>query len=420
MVAKVKKIKQKETIPPEKSHTFNILVLDYKVGSRLKKYYRSFIFSVRDIIVLPKISLKIIFSGLIIIVFAVLLTNNGIAAQSADNILRPIIGEKNTLLIESFYFNLQDRFNYWYYLLFNPQPSVLPLNNDSNKRVKIKSNLSLSPIQTFFKFSPFLNDGIWKIVKTNAYPGEEVIAKTFIRPDITRPYAQVTLVKIDMQKIAIGTEAGTYYPGGIYKMYGPGIVPQTIQKENKLVAIFNGGFQARDGQYGMIVGKRVYVPLRENIPLLIITSDGGAKFMDYTGQRIDQGGDIAAIRQNGPYLIKNGVITSFNEGGLDTWGRTVTNSMYTWRSGLGITKKGNLIYAAGNSLLPQTLALALQDAGAINAIQLDINPFWVRFISYQTIGGGKYTFQPLLKSMPDTGNAYLKGYNKDFFYLYKK
>ena len=66
------------------------------------------------------------------------------------------------------------------------------------------------------------------------------------------------------------------------------------------------------------------------------------------------------------------------------------------------------------------LATSLRMAGAINAIQLDINPNWVRFNIFSPLGNGKYTSETLTKELKDGSGAYLNGYNKDFFYVYKK
>jgi len=140
--------------------------------------------------------------------------------------------------------------------------------------------------------------------------------------------------------------------------------------------------------------------------------------VEYHGESIAS--DIVAVRQNGPLLVQNGQVTPFTEASKDTWGRTVTNSMYTWRSGLGVTATGDLLYAVGPSLVPQTLALALKSAGAVNAMQLDINPFWVRFVIFTPQGDGTYQSISLLKNMENGGSSYLKGYQKDFFYIYSQ
>jgi hypothetical protein len=223
---------------------------------------------------------------------------------------------------------------------------------------------------------------------------------------------------MNMNNLLLSSVAGIKEPGGIDNP-GPGKIPLSVQNNSKLVAAFNGGFQEKDGYYGMIVNGKTYLPLQKNLATLVIYDDAKPKIINYTGQ--DLGKDVVAIRQNGPMLLDNSKdVTSSNAWNMQTWGLTTTNSMYTWRSGLGVTKDGNLIYAAGPSLVPQTLAAALKAAGAVNAMQLDINPVWVRFVVFNSLGGGKYKYYPLTKDMTNGGYQDLTGYQKDFFYLVEK
>ena len=223
---------------------------------------------------------------------------------------------------------------------------------------------------------------------------------------------------MNMNNLLLSAVAGIAEPGG-RENPGTGKIPESIQKENMLIAAFNGGFQKKDGHYGMIVENKIYLPLQKNLATLVIYTNAKPKIIDYTGQ--DLGKNVIVIRQNGPMLLENGQdVTSSNEWNMETWGLTTTNSMYTWRSGLGIGKDGNLIYAAGPSLVPQTLALALKAAGAINAMQLDINPVWVRFIIFNSQGDGMYKYYSLTKDMTNGGYQDLTGYQKDFFYLVRK
>ncbi len=348
--------------------------------------------------------------------------NNGLAAQIADNILRPVLGNSRTLALESWYFNTSDSINKMEAKYQKPSANIFnPTFENALLGPTIaldKNGMTLHPLTPTTSFLPLPAEGEWQPIETPALPQKVAIARTFVRPDPTRDYAIVSLVKMNMNELSIGLQAGTYYPGGVYGVYGKGYVPPQVQQANSLVAVFNGGFMAADGHYGMVLDGKTYVPLRKNMATLLIYSDGKAEIVDYTGQPLPK--NVVAARQNGPFLIQNGIIMSFDNNSTDTWGRTTTNSMYTWRSGLGITKDGNLVYAVGNSLVPSTLARALQDAGVINAIQLDINPFWVRYIIYDSMGGGKYDYYPLLKAMQNGGYAYLHGYNKDFFYIYKR
>jgi hypothetical protein len=58
------------------------------------------------------------------------------------------------------------------------------------------------------------------------------------------------------------------------------------------------------------------------------------------------------------------------------------SSEYQWRSGLGVTADGALVYVVGPVLTPLMLADLLVRAGAVRGIQLDINPTWPVFASF--------------------------------------
>ena len=56
---------------------------------------------------------------------------------------------------------------------------------------------------------------------------------------------------------------------------------------------------------------------------------------------------------------------------------------YQWRSGLGVTADGALVYVVGPVLNPLQLADLLVRAGAVRGMQLDINPSWPVFASFK-------------------------------------
>ena len=55
------------------------------------------------------------------------------------------------------------------------------------------------------------------------------------------------------------------------------------------------------------------------------------------------------------------------------------NAIYVWRSGIGITADGALVYVGGPGLNITDLANLLVRAGAVRAMELDINTDWVNF-----------------------------------------
>ncbi len=100
------------------------------------------------------------------------------------------------------------------------------------------------------------------------------------------------------------------------------------------------------------------------------------------------------------------------------WGQIVGGKTATWRSGLGLSADGRtLYYAVGPSLTLASLTRALLLAGSANAIQLDMNDYWVHLDSFQTVAGRMHS-QPLLPEMATQGDKrFLDRNSRDFFYL---
>ena len=366
---------------------------------------------------LLKILIPISVFVIIAIPASLIITNPQMAADVTDNYIRPIIGDAAVIYIEKIFYNTSDSVTR---LTFH---GTLPLSGQNQADISTtndqNSNLNLSPISPNSQMQNVAGEGIWKKVILDSFPNQEIAATTFIRPDKDRPYAVVTVMQLDMQKISLGIVAGLKEPGGSFGHPGAGKIPQQIIQDHRLIGAFNGGFLYNDGQYGMIAGGIPYAPLKQDTATLVGYTDGTLKIVNYTGQ--DFGSNVAFVRQNCPILINNGNLSVLDPKNKAAWGRTLTSETYTWRSGIGITKTGNLIYAGGNNLTPTTLAYALQSAGAMNAMQLDINPAWVSFTLFsQNPQTGALTALPFMKDARDRSKQYIHGHNKDFFYLYKK
>lgn len=370
-------------------------------------------------------------AAFLLLSFSILTLAPGAAANFADYVLRPTIGSPRTVAIESFFFSVSD-FAKQVSTFFGAKQNS-DIFNSTNTQPTTKKPVALqpaAPVRYLLNTNPISyhpatyatlpGEGIWSPVQLAQFGTNDIMEKTFVLPDANRPYAITSLIKINMHYANLKVIAGTQQPGGPIGNPGTGLIPRTDQSSGKLFAAFNGGFQYKDGEFGMTIGSKVYVPLKAGLATVIMRNDGTATLETYNGNQQDLNNAIA-VRQNGPAIVENSkVLADTFNGGMSRWGLTVTNSMYTWRSGLGITKNGNLIYAVGPSLNVNTLAAALQAAGSVTAMQLDINPFWVRFVLYQPNGSGSYTYQSLVKAMQNGGSHYLNGYEKDFFYLTTK
>lgn len=244
------------------------------------------------------------------------------------------------------------------------------------------------------------------------------VAKTFLRPDPARPYALATLLQVDLRVARLHIVAGTEQPGGPIGRPGAGLIPPADTQGDRLLAVFNGGFKYADGAYGLMSGGTVYVRPVWGAATLAVTRRGSVLLGAWGRDARLSGANRALIawRQNARLLLDQGRITAQTQEG-DTWGLSIMNSVYTGRSGIGLTAQGTLLYVAGASLSATTLAQTLQAAGAVTAMELDINPYWVRSFTYGRDAHGQLTAWALDPAMPGIGMEYLYGYTRDFFYV---
>jgi hypothetical protein len=346
------------------------------------------------------------------------------AADFTDNYLRPVIGDQTVIFLENIFFSISDNADSLVYKFKKP---AAPQFLDQSKNLNTSSTLDLTPISPDQTFNPLLGEGIWNNLASADFPNTEVMADTFIRPDPERSFAIVSVVQINTKLLGIGSVAGTKEPGGSIGNFGTGIIPQDVLDSGSLVAAFNGGFLYNDGKYGMIVGDKTYAPLKVNTGTLVAYTDGSVKIFNYTGDNL--GKNVVFARQNGPLIIDNNQEMTLSpsdyktiRGTIYNGKRIIPNGTFTYRSGVGITKNGNLLYAVGNNLSPASLKDALHMAGAVSAIQLDINPSHVHFYVFNKTNSGTYDVIFLNKDLQRLNRSaqYLTGSQRDFFYLYKR
>ncbi len=242
-----------------------------------------------------------------------------------------------------------------------------------------------------------------------------------VRPDPQRPYAEAEVIEIDPGLLQIRMIPGTIEPKSTTGLIGTGVIPQ--EDWPNLVAGFNGGFAAMHGKFGMVVDRKVYLPPRDGIATLAVYDDGSLR-MGTWGTDVKPSPDTVSYRQNCPPLIENGTITA-ETGKLTFWGLSVANEVYLYRSGLGVAADGRLIYVAGKPLSAYTLARALQEAGAVYAMQLDVDEYHVAFITYDVTpgkAGGPPTVEgrKLRSDMRGFDGFFLRPFQLDFFYLVRR
>ena len=114
--------------------------------------------------------------------------------------------------------------------------------------------------------SPALpNEGQWIALDKDPFitqtPGAPpAFVTSFVRTDPKRPFTRVYVTLWDPRQIALHMEAGTVEPVSATGAAGPGVVPRTPEVIKRLVAGFNGGFQATHGEFGMQSSGVLYLP----------------------------------------------------------------------------------------------------------------------------------------------------------------
>jgi hypothetical protein len=184
----------------------------------------------------------------------------------------------------------------------------------------------------------------------------------------------------------------------------------------RLLATFNSGFTWRDGHGGFVADGRTYEPLRSGLATLIAYRDGHVNVVSWNGGS-RPGLSVIHARQNLPLIVDRGHLTPHLSSGRE-WGATLGNAIRVWRSGVGIDRHGNLVYAAADYQTVTSLAEILVRAGAVRAMELDINAEWPTFISYGR--GGSRDPVKLVPNSQQSSNRYLVPDDRDFFAVYRR
>ncbi|MEM9189965.1 MAG: hypothetical protein AAGF12_12355 [Myxococcota bacterium] len=219
-----------------------------------------------------------------------------------------------------------------------------------------------------------------------SYPNAPpALVQTFFRPDPDRRYARVYLTAFDPRLAQLRIMAGTREPESATGETGPGMAPRDPAVLGRLVAGFNGGFQALHGEFGMMSDGRVYLPPKPWAATVAVHSDGRVSMGSWTdppeGERhyreswaVEQiPEDVVEFRQNLTTLVEG---EDFNPWARWWWGAAPLNAqeqVYIDRSGLCLTEEGFVIYFWGRSLGPEALGRAMLRARCVRGMHLDMN-----------------------------------------------
>lgn len=200
---------------------------------------------------------------------------------------------------------------------------------------------------------------------------------------------------------------GRQVPGGTgWKPVG--VVP--LGEQSKLVAAFSGGLSLRAAQGGFYAQGRSGAPLVQGRASLVIGQDGAPSVRAWDQGPVP-GPEVAAVRQQLSLLVDEGKVTAAASQPFATWGSITVAA--AWRSGVGVDRCDNLIWAGGANLTPVALADLLVQAGCVRAMELQIGHSQVTFNTYRaaslSVRGTR-----LLPTMTPPADRYLAPDSWDF------
>ena len=227
-----------------------------------------------------------------------------------------------------------------------------------------------------FQSSPSPGEGQWHVAG-RIVRGHPAIYETTIRlPDNASVVAGVAWM--DTKLLRARLYSGSVSPGGLFWKY---TAPISNAASTTLVAAFNGGFLLKDSNGGYLSEGHLVAPLRSGAASLVTYKNGFATVGKW-GRDVNMTSAVVAVRQNLTLLVDHGQpVPGLNPADISTWGYTLYKSANAWRSGLGVTADGALVYVVGQMNIVD-LANVLVRAGAIRAMVLDMNTLWPVFASY--------------------------------------
>ena len=229
--------------------------------------------------------------------------------------------------------------------------------------------------------------GTWRPAGRPVGGGPAVYQTALVPPGGTQP-AGIAWMDTGLLSARLYSGSLSTPGGGPYRYTSPVALAQA----RTLVAAFNGGFQMDTARGGYYTERRMIYPLRTGAASLVIYADGTVNIGAW-GHDVTMTPQVVSVRQNLEPLVAGGRPTRLaaTRHWLQQWGDTCSATScgqglpgveHQWRTGLGVTADGALVYVFGPALDPLQLAQLLVRAGVVRGMEFDINPYWPFFVTY--------------------------------------
>ncbi len=211
-----------------------------------------------------------------------------------------------------------------------------------------------------FVSNPTPGEGQWHVIGRTV-DGMPTIYAAFLRPNSVYTSLVAGVAWMDTKLLSAQLYAGTTIPGTGQSF--PAEAPITGAALTTLDAAFNSGFRMQDANGGFYLDGVTAVGLRPGAASLVIDNTGNVTIGSW-GSEVSMTPSTVAVRQNLDLIVDNGApVAGLDANDNSRWGFTLGGKVQVWRSGLGVTADGALVYVAGNDLSIVDLAISWPGPG---------------------------------------------------------
>jgi hypothetical protein len=264
--------------------------------------------------------------------------------------------------------------------------------------------------------SPLPGEGEWRLVES--VHGAPAIFSTFLRVDAVHTSYVAGLASMDQRLVTFHLHPGAQDPGegfgGVASWIPPG-------ERTGLLATFNGGFKLDSAGGGFYLNGATHGTLIPGAASMVYYRNGTITVGNWRHD-VHMTADVVGVRQNLKLIVDHGEVPAAADQDVETsWGATLGGAYNVWRSGVGVTGDGRVIFVYGPALSVHSLADLLKRAGAVDGMQLDINPYWMSYEHYDADGHqADPTPVNLLPTQQQSAFRYYSVYSRDFTAVYQR
>jgi hypothetical protein len=262
---------------------------------------------------------------------------------------------------------------------------------------------------------PLAGEGVWRVLDT--VNGQPAIYGTYLRPSSVYSSYVAGIVSMNQHLVRFELRPGAEDPGPGKWHASSYIVPGT---RAGLLATFNSGFKISSSGGGFFLNGVSRGMLTPGVASVVYYRDGHIAIGNWDGA-LRMTPDVAGVRQNLHLIVSNGYVpTSVDNNVQTSWGATLGGGYYVWRSGIGLTVDGRVIFVYGPALNVRELAELMRHAGVVTGMELDINPAWMSFMYYLNSQSANPKPVALLPTQAQAPNRYYYPSSRDFTAVYAK